>query len=132
MRVPVKPLPEIFQRVLLCRFGLNISLPTTSKRPDRTLSQEVEMGRRWRALTLGALTIVNASLARADDVGCCEAACRTTDASGAAMGTVTRSDLTEADCESRFPGCDITWHSGTCGGVGGEMGIVRHGEPEER
>src|SRR5262249_60950816 len=58
--------------------------------------------------------IVTGSLARADDVGCCEAECRTTDASGAALGTRTRSDMTQAQCESRFSGCDITWRPEAC------------------
>lgn len=81
---------------------------------------------------MGALTIVSGSLAHADDVGCCEVECRTTDASGAALGTMTRSDMTQAECESCFTGCYMTWRPEACDGVGGEMGIVRHPDTEER
>jgi hypothetical protein len=86
----------------------------------------------WIGLTVGALTIVTGSLARADERGCCEAECRTTDTSGAALGTMTRSDMTQAECETRFSGCDITWRPEACASVGGEMGIVRHPDTEER
>jgi hypothetical protein len=86
----------------------------------------------WIGLTVGALTIVTGSLARADEGGCCEADCRTTDTSGAALATMTRSDMTQAECETRFSGCDITWRPEACASVGGEMGIVRHPDTEER
>jgi hypothetical protein len=110
---------------------LNISVSKTSKRPD-AFSLEVDMRRRRIGLTLGALTIVTGSLARADDVGCCKAECSTTDASGANLHSMQRRDMTQADCESGFAGCDVTWRPEACPGVGGEMGIVRHPDTGER
>jgi hypothetical protein len=72
------------------------------------------MGRGWMRLALSTLTIVAGSLARADDIGCCEAKCHIADDSGAVGGTVAKGEMTRAECESRFPGCDISWRAGSC------------------
>jgi hypothetical protein len=86
----------------------------------------------WIGLTLGALTIVTGSLARADDVGCCEAQCHISDDSGAVGGTVAKGDMTRAECESRFSECDTTWQPDACGGAAGIGGVRRGPDTEER
>jgi hypothetical protein len=77
------------------------------------------MRRGWMGLALGALTIVSASLARADDIGCCDAECRTEARDGSGTVSRTRLDLTREDCESRFANCDTTWNPQVCAAVGG-------------
>jgi hypothetical protein len=79
------------------------------------------MLRGWIGLALGALTIISGSFARADDIGCCEAQCRTSDESGRVTVSGTRLDSTREDCESRFPNCDTIWNPGVCAAVGGSV-----------
>ena len=88
------------------------------------------MRRRWIGLALGALTIVSASSARADDVGCCEARCHTSDGSGGGSVRGMRAALTEDDCDSRFPECDTTWTPEACGPPSEKgLRVMRHDEP---
>jgi hypothetical protein len=84
------------------------------------------MQRRWIGLTVGALILAFGSFARADDVGCCQAACSVADGSGVVGGSVTRGDMTQAECESRFSECDTTWRPEACAAhpeVGGSVGF---------
>jgi hypothetical protein len=114
-------------------FAPNIQASATSKHPD-AISLEVDMRRGWIGLALGALTIVSASFARADDIGCCEAQCRTSDGSGRGTVSATRLALTREDCESRFANCDTTWNPDVCAapgpGVPGAVGGSVHRIPD--
>jgi len=84
------------------------------------------MHRRRIGLIVAALSLTCGSLARADDVGCCQAACSVADGSGGVGGSVTRGDMTQAECESRFSACDTTWRPEACADhpeVGGSVGV---------
>jgi hypothetical protein len=72
------------------------------------------MRRRWIGVAAGVLTIVSGSIARADDVGCCEAECHSDNGSGAVLHSMQRRDMTEAECEGRFGDCERTWRAGAC------------------
>jgi hypothetical protein len=87
------------------------------------------MGRRWFGLALGALTIAGGAVAHAEDPGCCEVECHDADASGASLRSLQRRPLSQTECESRFPGCVVSWRPEACA-VGGEMGIARHPDDE--
>jgi hypothetical protein len=97
------------------------------------------MRRRWIGLALGALTIFifGGSIVRSEDIGCCEAHCRTS-GPGGVSASVTVRDTTRAECENPSPGCDTTWRPEVCAtnpgpgvpyGVGGE---VRDSGDQER
>lgn len=89
------------------------------------------MRRSWISLTLGALLVVaGAAAARADEMGCCEAECRTNAAPGQTMVTKTRSEMTQSQCQERFFGCVIAWHPEACPGVAGETGVARQPEAD--
>jgi hypothetical protein len=76
---------------------------------------EIAMRGIWIGLILGALTIAGSSLARADDeVGCCMADCRISAPSGGVGRSMTRNDMTQAECEGSFRDCERTWRSETC------------------
>jgi hypothetical protein len=84
------------------------------------------MQRGWIGLIVGAVTLTVGSLARADDVGCCQAACSVADGSGGVAGSMTRTDMTQAECESRFSECDTTWRPEACAAhpeAGGSVGV---------
>jgi hypothetical protein len=97
----------------------------------RSFQREVEMRGRWIGLGAWALTSVlisGASIARAEDVGCCEAECHFEDGSDKGLHSRQRRDLTQAECESRFQGCRTTWAAGGCDvnsevgfGIGGQV-----------
>jgi len=60
------------------------------------------------------LTVATGSIARGNEVGCCEVECHSTDGAGRELYTVQRRDMAQSECESRFPGCETTWTPGTC------------------
>lgn len=68
----------------------------------------------WIGLILGALMIAGSSLARADEVGCCMADCRISAPSGGVGRSMTRNDMTQAECEGSFRDCERTWRSEAC------------------
>src|SRR5262249_27866702 len=79
-------------------------------------------------LVLGVGLLVGASTARAQEVGCCRAACQETSGDGKMMGLVRATPLASADCSAQFAGCDVSWEAGPCppdppggGGRPGEM-----------
>ncbi len=80
---------------------------------------------RWIGLALGALAIVGGSDARADEVGCCEVECHSSDGSGRSLHSVQRRDMTQTECEGRYPGCETTWVPGACDATG-ERGWRMH------
>src|SRR5262249_43020619 len=50
----------------------------------------------------------------ADDVGCCIADCRISAPSGGVGRSITRNDMTQAECEGSFRDCERTWRSEAC------------------
>jgi hypothetical protein len=78
-------------------------------------------------LVLGVGLLGGASTARAQEVGCCRAACQQVGGDGKIMGFVRAMPLTSADCSTQFAGCDVSWEAGPCpdlpggGGRTGEM-----------
>ena len=78
-------------------------------------------------LVLGVGLLVGTSTARAQEVGCCHAACQQASGDGKIMGFVRATPLTSADCSAQFAGCDVSWEAGPCpdppggGGRPGEM-----------
>ena len=72
------------------------------------------MRRRWTGLALGVLTIFSGSIARGEDVACCEAECHFSDDAGHLLHSMQRRDMTQSECESRFQGCKITWGDAAC------------------
>jgi hypothetical protein len=72
------------------------------------------MRRQWIGLILAALTMVSGSITRADEVGCCEVECHSSDGAGRELHSVQRRDMAQTECESRFPDCETTWAPGTC------------------
>jgi hypothetical protein len=64
----------------------------------------------WIGLVLGAFMITGSSFARADEVGCCIADCLI---SGVGR-RMTRTDMTQAECEGSFGDCERTWRSEGC------------------
>ena len=83
----------------------------------------------WIGLALCASAIVGSSPVRADDVGCCEVECHSTDDAGRALHSVQRTPLAQAECESRSPDCDVTWRAEACD-VGGSVGTFEMRMPE--
>jgi hypothetical protein len=73
------------------------------------------MRRTWIGLALGTVMIVSGSIGRADDVGCCQVECHFSDGAGRTLHSVQRRDMTQAECETRFPDCDATWAAEACG-----------------
>lgn len=67
------------------------------------------MRRRLMGLAVAAFTIVTGSVGRADEVGCCASECRTAGASGGSLVTMTKIEMTQADCESRFSSRHVAW-----------------------
>jgi hypothetical protein len=97
-----------------------------------SISPEVDMRRRWVGLALGTMTLVAASAARAEEVGCCEAECHAADGSGGVLHSVQRRDMTQAECESQFEGCVTRWGGGGCDEQPGGVGFgIRGGMPRD-
>jgi hypothetical protein len=92
---------------------LNITLSKTSK-PANILLCEVAMHGIWFGLILGGLMVASGALAGADDVGCCIADCRISVPSGGVGRSITRNDMTQAECEGSFRDCERAWRSEAC------------------
>ena len=92
---------------------LNITLSKASK-PANILLWEVAMQGMWFGLILGGLMGASGALAGADDVGCCIADCRICAPSGGVGQSITRNDMTQAECEGSFRDCERTWRSEAC------------------
>jgi hypothetical protein len=68
----------------------------------------------WFGLILGGLMVASGALAGADDVGCCIADCRISVPSGGVGRSITRNDMTQAECEGSFRDCERAWRSEAC------------------
>lgn len=66
------------------------------------------------SLTLAMCALGSVAVARADDVGCCEAECHSEDSAGRELHSMQRRPMTQAACESSFTGCETTWHAAAC------------------
>jgi len=87
------------------------------------------MRRTQVALALGALALGFVPVAHADGVGCCDVECHSSDGAGRGTHSMQRRLMTQADCESAFPECEVRWSPEACDAVGRGMGVVR--QPEE-
>lgn len=93
------------------------------------------MRRRWIGLTIGAVLLVSGSLARAEDVGCCETECHSADTTGRLLHSMQRRDMTQSECESTPPGCKAQWNAEACdanpdGATFGMRGSAVREEPD--
>jgi hypothetical protein len=77
------------------------------------LSREVDMRRSLLSLALGALTMTAAPIAGGADVGCCTVECHASDGARS-LGSSSKSDSTQAECESRSPDCETSWRPQAC------------------
>jgi len=69
---------------------------------------------RWIGMIVGALILEGGAIARADEVGCCDVECHSSDGAGRTLHSVLRRDLTQAECDRGFPDCETTWSPGAC------------------
>jgi hypothetical protein len=71
------------------------------------------MRRGLLSLALGTLTMTAAPIAGAADVGCCTVECHASDGARS-LGSRSRSDSTQAECEARSPDCETSWRPQAC------------------